>query len=314
MGLRKYLRGSALLIGAIVLIFIFQGVTPRNGLQEILSKLLKYNLHTPGEKIYLHLDRPVYAAGENIWFAAYLINTADPKSLPASEIVYVELLSNQGVLLDRKLLHLVDGTAHGDFMLKKNMSDGPYAVRAYTNYMKNFDTWFYQTMIVLQSNGDDSKAGSIGKPKVDLQFFPESGTFLAGLDNRIAFKGSNNLGEDVAVKGYIVDSNGRIITNFESVHSGMGVFRMTPQPGTSYTAVVKNERDSVSYPLPVVETDGFILRVDDSGESVKISVLTTTKKFMRQDAFLIVQSNGMPHYSGTRWMPSAIAICKCCRA
>jgi hypothetical protein len=47
------------------------------------------------EKVYLHLDRPVYGTGETIWFNAYLVDALRHRPDSLSKILYVELLSPQ---------------------------------------------------------------------------------------------------------------------------------------------------------------------------------------------------------------------------
>ena len=59
--------------------------------QVLIAKADSLNTKYPQEKIYLHLDRPSYWAGDDIWFKAYLKNTAIPKCN-----VYVELLDSAG--------------------------------------------------------------------------------------------------------------------------------------------------------------------------------------------------------------------------
>ncbi|MFC7666130.1 hypothetical protein ACFQT0_00780 [Hymenobacter humi] len=40
------------------------------------ARLGKYYAVAKGEKAYLHLDRPVYATGETIWFSAYVVDAS----------------------------------------------------------------------------------------------------------------------------------------------------------------------------------------------------------------------------------------------
>jgi hypothetical protein len=44
--------------------------------ETILGKLKDFIAYQPQEKVYLHLDKPVYAAGEDIWFSTYLLNAS----------------------------------------------------------------------------------------------------------------------------------------------------------------------------------------------------------------------------------------------
>ena len=43
-------------------------------LDKIITRLTTFQLHHPQEKVYLHLDKPNYVAGEDIWYKAYLVD------------------------------------------------------------------------------------------------------------------------------------------------------------------------------------------------------------------------------------------------
>ncbi len=41
----------------------------------LLKKIEEYAKKYPQEKVHLHLDKPYYAIGDDIWFKAYVLNT-----------------------------------------------------------------------------------------------------------------------------------------------------------------------------------------------------------------------------------------------
>ncbi len=211
----------------------------------------------------------------------------------------------------------------GDFKLHESLEEGAYKIRCYTNYLKNFDeAWFYQKVIAVRNSDTLGMKEHTGiSDKIDLQFFPEGGTFIGGFENRIAFKAIDETGNDVFVRGKVVDSNKKLVTTFESVHEGMGIFKMLPMANTTYTAVIVAGKDSLVYSLPKVAPVGYNLRITDLGKTLKVSVITTTKQLQGRDAYLIMQTNGLPHFSakGTfdngslvayikkEWFPTGVA-------
>ena len=54
-----------------LIFFSFNKGTNENE-QKLLAKSNFLNLKYPAEKIYIHLDRPSYFVGEDVWFKAYL--------------------------------------------------------------------------------------------------------------------------------------------------------------------------------------------------------------------------------------------------
>ncbi len=110
---------------------------------KILKKLDTYVKTNPAEKVHIHLDKPYYAAGENIWFKAYVLNTQTATSSNLSQILYVDLLNEQGHLFKQARVALTKGLGWADFVLPDSLEEGNYRIRAYTNWMKNVGNEFY---------------------------------------------------------------------------------------------------------------------------------------------------------------------------
>jgi hypothetical protein len=105
--------------------------------EDILKKLTTYNDGHPQEKVYLHLDKPYYAIGDNIWFKAYVVNAAENKLTGISSAVYVELINENDSVKKQIKLPLTAGLAWGDFKLADTLQEGNYRIRAYTQWMRN---------------------------------------------------------------------------------------------------------------------------------------------------------------------------------
>ena len=65
------------------------------------------------ENVYLHLDNDSYFLGETIWFSAYVTN--DGLQISNSKVLYVELLSPEGNIVDSRQYQLSNGRASGEF-------------------------------------------------------------------------------------------------------------------------------------------------------------------------------------------------------
>jgi len=103
---------------------------------------------------------------------------------------------------------------------------------------------------------------------IDLQFMPESGRLVAGLQTNIAFKAIGEDGLGTKVEGDICDSKMQTITSFKSAYKGMGVFPFLPLSGESYTARIKQANGTyLTYPLPPVTANGLSLRLSNTFKS-----------------------------------------------
>lgn len=123
--------------------FGYAQTAPDKGLQDVLQKLAKYEETHPQEKVYLHLDKPYYSVGDDIWFKAY-ITVGQLNFLSAlSKILYVELISPDNRIVQSLRLPVLSGLSIGDFQLADSLREGNYRIRAYTNWMRNFDEDFF---------------------------------------------------------------------------------------------------------------------------------------------------------------------------
>ena len=111
------------------------------------------------EKIYLQLDNTCYFKGDTIWYKAYTLRADNLKPTDMSRILYVELLTPDGYLVERQQLVIdYDGASNGMFILFDSIYSGYYELRAYTKWNLNFNVvqrkysrsdreWFYNKQL-----------------------------------------------------------------------------------------------------------------------------------------------------------------------
>lgn len=107
-------------------------------LASFVTNVEAFNRLYPQEKVYLHFDNTGYYVGERIWYKAYVLSSGTHQYSNYSGILYVELLSQEGQVLETQRLRIEDGSCHGSLELKPDYYAGYYEVRAYTRYMLNF--------------------------------------------------------------------------------------------------------------------------------------------------------------------------------
>lgn len=89
---------------------------------------------------------------------------------------------------------------------------------------------------------------------IDVQFMPEGGALLAGIQSKVGIKAIGEDGKGINVSGKIYNSKGEEVGIINTAYKGMGSFDFTPQAGESYTA--KLNGINKSYPLPPVNLAG----------------------------------------------------------
>ena len=109
-----------------------------DSLQQLAARVERFGTGLPQEKVYLHIDNTCYFVGDTIWYKAYVTRADKGWLTDLSKIMYVELLTPDGYLVERQQLKMEDGTANGAFTLNDSLYAGYYELRAYTRWMLNF--------------------------------------------------------------------------------------------------------------------------------------------------------------------------------
>ncbi|MBR1519936.1 MAG: hypothetical protein IJ635_01685 [Bacteroidaceae bacterium] len=124
------------------------------------------------EKVYLHIDNNCYFAGDTIWYKAYVVRADNHRPTDISRVLYVELLNEQGYLVERQQLVVdYDGQANGQFALNDSAWAGYYEVRAYTKWMMNFGhektkRWAGERRSLLRDGRTRPEYGKLGVSEV----------------------------------------------------------------------------------------------------------------------------------------------------
>jgi hypothetical protein len=292
------------LLLAAPLLILFSFSNDPSVLQEILQKMKLYHEQNLQEKLYVHLDKPFYAAGEDIWFKAYLMEASLHSLDSQSRVIYVELIDKEKTILHRKVLYVTNGVVFGDIHLEDSLTQGKYLLRGYSNYMKNAgDDFFFQREISIL-NAKTAAADTVEyfhKDSIDVIFFPEGGDLVAcGSENQIAFKALSPDGKGFQVEGEIVDEAKNVITTFQVRHDGMGSFRFKPVAGKKYSArITKPYPVKQEFALPAVKEKGYCLQVTENAKSIKAVIVSNIDKPAsgKLTLGLVVQSRGNVYFA-----------------
>lgn len=243
---------------------------PLQAQYDSLLNILSTNY--PQEKIYVHYDRPYYNPGETIWFKAYVFAGNMPSLI--SKTLYAELLDDKGAIIQRKTIPVFGAGAASEFSLPDTMRSSLVYIRAYTPWMLNFDSSFLYLKPVRVITTTAAAADKVKKdPVYSLQFFPEGGDLVQGLESKVAFKAVDDLGFPIPVKGDIIDSKKQKIVSFSDMHDGMGFFMLNPSPGEQYKAVWKDSKGmNHETVLPAAKPSGVILSVNNTGTDLMFTL------------------------------------------
>jgi len=235
------------------------------------------------EKVYLHFDNTGYYVGETIWFKSYVVGAENHAPSELSKILYVELMSPEGYVVESRKLKIEQGQCHGEFQLKDSLYAGYYEIRAYTAYMLNFgdDCIFSRVFPIYDKpriEGDYTIRTMRERPrsyvfvepkkkaeKMLVTFFPEGGNMVQGLSSKVAFKAVNELGENLEVSGSVCNSKGLEVATFQTTHLGAGYFLLQPD-GNKYSFKVQYNGKVQTVDLPKALPNGYVMSINNLPE------------------------------------------------
>lgn len=295
---------------------------------KVVDQLMRFsgNIHQfndifPQEKVYLEFDNTAYFQGETIWFKAFVTHATTLKRAP-SKVLYVDLLSPGGLVIEQLKLKVVAGQCDGAFSLidvstsqargKRGVLSYPsgfYEIRAYTQNMLDFSRHaifsrvfpvyaqpskygdYDNTTVIEEKNPElipQREDSDESTRKVNLQFFPEGGSLIEGLPGNVAFKatGSDGMGLD----GTLSFKDGREST--VTVHDGMGSFICIP--GSDNPNVRFSTSDGIErrFSLPKAEKSGYSMIISDNRDSLLVAQVFHTKDRTEMDLGVSVSCRG----------------------
>ncbi|MCD7710068.1 MAG: hypothetical protein LUI04_01765 [Porphyromonadaceae bacterium] len=283
-------------------------------LADLVKTYNRFGMYNPQEKVYLHFDNTGYYLGETIWFQAYVVAAPQLRPTELSKVLYVELLTPEGRVVETKKLKIEEGRANGEFLLTDGtLVEGFYEVRAYTRVMLNWEgTYFSRVFPVFdkpvkeglynQKMGKNLGSGKYSgwRPETkkdkspNVVFYPEGGDLVAGLPSIVAFKATDDEGRGVSVEGTICDDKGQVVANFSSVHGGMGQLKMTPE-NKSYEARITYNGKKYHFPLPKVKLQGYVMAIDNSSPDEMQLTLYRSPETEGEYVGITVSCRGITH-------------------
>jgi len=249
--------------------------------------------HSDYEKIYLHTDRAYYTGGGDIFFKVYLTNQNLSQRKTKSKIAYVDLIGPDQTIITTKTIAIKGGQGLGDFKITSKYKGGNYVLRAYTQYMKNFDTdFFFRKAIYIHGVNNLAEVSNTRKLATAIQFFPEGGDLVQGLTSKVAIKATNTFGEGMNLTGKLINEKGAIIADVTTNENGFGEFSLKPEVGKDYTFEGLYDGEKFKETLPAALSEGIVIKVDNTAEDNIQLQISTNNPTILDGGYLIGQGMG----------------------
>lgn len=231
------------------------------------------------ESAFLHTDRDVYLNGDQVIFSATVVESALHRPSSLSSVLYVELLTPGNTVLGRTIIALKDGQGSGILQLPQNAVNGYYALRAYTRWMQNApaSSYFHKRITILNPETNVVIQAPVSPKDISIDYFPEGGTLLEGIETRMAFQVKDAYGCGFATKGWLISDVGDTLTRLSTNNSGLGGFVFPALKNQKPFVVLEDSsgtRRRFAFPEP--EPVGTALSVEFSESGLSISVYSSS--------------------------------------
>ncbi len=262
---------------------------------DLQNKIEQYTSNHLQEKLYLHTDKSTYFNNELCWFKIYSVDALFNFPLNISSVAYVEMLnaSNEPVIQEKVALE--KGTGNGSFSILNNLPSGDYTIRAYTNWMKNFNpNYFFSKQIKLINTQIPADSIINKATKYTIHFFPEGGSLINGLQTKVGFKLTNQLGKGTAAKGWILNELNDTITNFSCLSNGIGNFTVAPNNTHQYSAIVTtNDGANIVEKLPSIQNNGYRIQLQNKVTDSYVQIQVQNNQSLNEAFYLLIHTRGI---------------------
>lgn len=291
----------------LLLILFIGAFSLGNAIDRIDS--LEYQLRNniqPQEKIYIHTDNNSYFAGDTLWYKAYVLRADNLHPTDMSKLLYVELLTPDGYLVERQRIIIDHNTqSFGQFCLPDTIYSGYYELRAYTRWQLNFNSSQRKHEPRLEAHFVDQKYVSAffrdyeglysrvlaiyDKPK-KLGNYTER--YITGRPKRHQLQDKKGLdvkffpesgalvfGLKSTVAFEVLEANGKPLaieghlddgTVLKTNNEGRGVFLYTYVDSLKHIASFSYKGKDYTFPLPECTTTGAVISYDALNEIAHI--------------------------------------------
>ncbi|MCF8398578.1 MAG: hypothetical protein K9G58_10435 [Bacteroidales bacterium] len=237
------------------------------------------------EKIYLHTDRDVYVAGENIYFSADCFVPGMPE-WNISNIIYAELFDNKQNSLARKKLKVEKGMAHNRIRIPADLPTDYYYLRVFTQFSRNFPPSVapYKAILVINPEipPELNEQNTIDK----VEFYTENSGLVNDIRNRLVFRMNRQLTkttDSVFLFRYGTDTTRVKVTCLND----FGIIDMIPTDSVNFELLfcIKNQDSLLIRPeIPLIKPEIFTKIIK---EHKRFRYILSANKF--QNKILLLQ-------------------------
>lgn len=267
------------------------------------------------ESVFLHTDKNEYSAKEDIMFKVYVWDAKHKKPSKINQIVFVELISSDFKIIDRKNIFVQNGVGNSFFELADTLTEANYQLRAYTNSMTNFSSkYFFVKDIYLNTNYEycsstyfkNAKKLLRKNKKLYFNYNTLNDGLLKHVENNIQFIIQDNQGKFVNTNVFITNKKDSVFCDLKNVNIGFMSF-MSKFDEAVYIKVESDLYKDVKIKLkeysfvnqPIIYFDSTSFSLSFSQKIKKSDSIANTYLLIVERDGTVFYQNYMNNYSDT---------------
>ncbi len=223
--------------------------------QDVLQKIVTgyENPYPLAEEVFVHTDKSFYVCGEILWFKFYVLNAKSHHLQDISRTGYVELINADGKPVLQGKVRIDSGMGNGSFNLPSTLESGNLTLRAYTNWMKNDPSSFFEksiTVINTRKTLDSTKllSSSISVPSLNKANSENKYDVVVNENERPSIRVKLNGASDAYL--FLVARKGNQVnySAWAPVQNGEALFELNPsilKPGVAEIDIVNDRQQQV---------------------------------------------------------------------
>lgn len=218
---------------------------------KVLSQII------PNLNFNINYDKVIYSSGDNV--VAKLSFIKDKNDHINKTTFEYTVYTPDSVIKQFKS----EAINFGDVYIRFNIPENKEKIAIDVKVVNRDQSLSYTSIVPQKSNN------------IVISFFPEGGSMIYNLGNKVAFQATDSSGNPLKINGDLVDENGSIVAKIATTFNGLGRFNFVPITKKSYFVAVNDQL----IPLNNILEDGLLLKVNKiAKDTLDIRVSSTNRK------------------------------------
>lgn len=235
----------------------------------------------PRLKMKLDFKREAYGAGDKVT-AELDLQSLSNQALENHNFTYVASLKGNQFLKEQSNTN-TDGKAIITFKLPQKLQTADGLLNVMINYNGQTESISRSIPIVMNN--------------LAVEFYPEGGDLVEGIESRVGFRVLNEFGKPADISGFVLDDKGNELTKFSSFHQGMGSFNLLPQKNKAYHIQITQPKGiTKTYEIPEALPQGYQLSKTTTDKQQLVFNIQST---VNEELSLMGQVRGKAYYGNS---------------